>query len=195
MELELGLAPPNARPPAGERAGVFVVHGKRAYGEAFGASGGGGGKATLPLFVHDAEGGDDEGDSGGGGDCEMGNKRKRLVGWPPVKSAHWRGGGGGGGGGGGYVKVKMEGVPIGRKVDVSLLGSYAELLRTLDRMFPSAGAGADAEEAAAAAQPGQRRRRHPCMVTYEDGDGDWLLIGDVPWQTFVKSVKRLKILA
>ena len=42
------------------------------------------------------------------------------------------------GGGGGYVKVKMEGVAIGRKVDVSLHGSYQELLRTLERMFPSA---------------------------------------------------------
>ena len=40
--------------------------------------------------------------------------------------------------GGGYVKVKMEGVAIGRKVDVSLHGSYQELLRTLERMFPSA---------------------------------------------------------
>lgn len=42
------------------------------------------------------------------------------------------------GAGGGYVKVKMEGVAIGRKVDVSLHGSYQELLRTLERMFPSA---------------------------------------------------------
>jgi auxin-responsive protein IAA len=53
-----------------------------------------------------------------------------LVGWPPVKCAHRRSGGGG------YVKVKMEGVAIGRKVHVSLHGSYDALLRTLDRMFP-----------------------------------------------------------
>ncbi|KAL6606134.1 hypothetical protein ACP70R_041787 [Stipagrostis hirtigluma subsp. patula] len=190
MELELGLAPPNARPPAGERAGAgaFVVDGKRGFEDAFGAAG----KATLPLFVRDDAGGDD-GRGGGGDDGEMSNnKRKRLVGWPPVKSAHKRAGGGAAG----YVKVKMEGVAIGRKVDVSLHRSYDELLRTLDRMFPSAnpGAGADAEEEEVS-QHGQRRRRHPYVVTYEDGDGDWLLVGDVPWEAFAKSVKRLKILA
>jgi hypothetical protein len=29
----------------------------------------------------------------------------------------------------------------------------------------------------------ERRRRHPYVVTYEDGEGDWLLVGDdVPWE-------------
>lgn len=59
-------------------------------------------------------------------------RKKRLVGWPPVKCARRSGGGGG------YVKVKMEGVAIGRKVDVSLHGSFQDLLRTLRRMFPPA---------------------------------------------------------
>lgn len=53
------------------------------------------------------------------------------MGWPPVKCARRRSCGGG------YVKVKLEGVPIGRKVDVSIHGSYQELLRTLESMFPS----------------------------------------------------------
>ena len=90
-----------------------------------------------------------------------------------------------GGAGGGYVKVRMEGVAIGRKVDVPLHGSYEELLRTLARMFPSTnkGAGADAEGEAPATQDGERRRgHHPYLVTYEDGEGDWLLVGDVPWE-------------
>ncbi|XP_062228163.1 auxin-responsive protein IAA20-like isoform X1 [Phragmites australis] len=137
MELELGLALPNARPPAGEFVGLINsaagACGKRGFGEAFGA-----GKATLPLFVRDGEGSDGEGGGDGVVDCEMGSKRKKLVGWPPVKCAHKRSCGGGGG----YVKVKMEGVAIGRKVGVSLHGSYDELLRTLDRMFPSANQGA-----------------------------------------------------
>ncbi|XP_062228164.1 auxin-responsive protein IAA20-like isoform X2 [Phragmites australis] len=185
MELELGLALPNARPPAGEFVGLINsaagACGKRGFGEAFGA-----GKATLPLFVRDGEGSDGEGGGDGVVDCEMGSKRKKLVGWPPVKCAHKRSCGGGGG----YVKVKMEGVAIGRKVGVSLHGSYDELLRTLDRMFPSANQ--DAEEDVTRHD---RRRRHPYVVTYEDGEGDWLLVGDVPWEAFAKSVKRLKILA
>jgi len=32
------------------------------------------------------------------------------------------------------------------------------------------------------------------QLTYEDRDGDWMLVGDVPWEMFVGSVKRLKIM-
>jgi auxin-responsive protein IAA len=60
------------------------------------------------------------------------------VGWPPVKCLHRRRDGGCGGG---YVKVKMEGLAIGRKLDLSILGSYAELLDTLHLMFPSTNQG------------------------------------------------------
>ncbi|KAG6473099.1 hypothetical protein ZIOFF_067006 [Zingiber officinale] len=31
-------------------------------------------------------------------------------------------------------------------------------------------------------------------VTYEDEEGDWMLVGDVPWEAFIKSAKRLKII-
>jgi auxin-responsive protein IAA len=103
------------------------------------------------------------------------------VGWPPVKCLHRRRDGGCGGG---YVKVKMEGLAIGRKLDLSILGSYAELLDTLHLMFPSTNQ-EDGHD---------RRRRHPYAVTYEDGEGDWMQVGDVPWEAFAKSVKRLKIL-
>ncbi|WVZ82358.1 hypothetical protein U9M48_029626 [Paspalum notatum var. saurae] len=168
MELELGLALPTATPPR-------PPAGKRAFGDA---------KATLPLFFvrdeDDGGGGDDHGGGGGGGDHETSNNRKRrLVGWPPVKCAHRRRSVGR------YVKVSMEGVAIGRKVDVSLHGSYGDLLRTLRRMFlPYDCEGGDGGGGGG------------FVVTYEDGEGDWLLVGDdVPWEAFAKSVKRLKILA
>lgn len=80
-----------------------------------------------------------------------------MVGWPPINS--WRkkicrqnrrgcvvncvrvenGGCHTGAGGRGrnnmYVKVKMEGVGIARKVDLSLYHSYQALLQTLVGMF------------------------------------------------------------
>ncbi|XP_022883260.1 auxin-responsive protein IAA29-like isoform X2 [Olea europaea var. sylvestris] len=31
-------------------------------------------------------------------------------------------------------------------------------------------------------------------LTYQDKEGDWLLAGDMPWGTFIKSVQRLKLL-
>ncbi|KAK8623747.1 hypothetical protein V6N13_065110 [Hibiscus sabdariffa] len=30
--------------------------------------------------------------------------------------------------------------------------------------------------------------------TYEDKDGDWMLVGDVPWEMFITSCKRLRIM-
>lgn len=30
--------------------------------------------------------------------------------------------------------------------------------------------------------------------TYEDKDGDWMLVGDVPWNMFIVSCKRLRIM-
>lgn len=30
--------------------------------------------------------------------------------------------------------------------------------------------------------------------TYEDRDGDWMLVGDVPWEMFVTSCKRMRIM-
>jgi len=32
------------------------------------------------------------------------------------------------------------------------------------------------------------------VLTYEDKDGDWMLVGDVPWEMFVDSCKRLRIM-
>ncbi|GMI92648.1 indoleacetic acid-induced protein 16 [Hibiscus trionum] len=32
------------------------------------------------------------------------------------------------------------------------------------------------------------------VPTYEDKDGDWMLVGDVPWQMFVESCKRLRLM-
>ncbi|KAF7149163.1 hypothetical protein RHSIM_Rhsim03G0250500 [Rhododendron simsii] len=112
-----------------------------------------------------------------------------VVGWPPIKS--WRmklcqknnvyGGCGGGGGGGSnptLVKVKMEGVVITRKVDLSLHHSYQELKDTLVEMFVI---------------PGEENGE-AYNLTYQDREGDWLLAGDVPWSCFIESVQRLKLL-
>ncbi|KAF0901582.1 hypothetical protein E2562_003554 [Oryza meyeriana var. granulata] len=189
MELELGLGLPLPSPsPSPAVAGreldllnnVPVSCGKRGFAEALGGVKAGARAATALFERGDDDDGNGRGDANADG--EMGNKRRKLVGWPPVKCLHRRRDGVGGGG---YVKVKMEGVAIGRKLDLSILGSYAELLDTLHNMFPSTNQGQD---------DGHDRCRHPYAVTFEDGEGDWMLVGDVPWEAFSKSVKRLKIL-
>ncbi|XP_015081643.1 auxin-responsive protein IAA29-like [Solanum pennellii] len=122
-----------------------------------------------------------------------------VVGWPPINSLRKKlchhscrgamnyvtveNGGVGGGSGGGrgsiykYVKVKMEGVGIARKIDLSLFHSYNKLTDTLISMFGKSKEIGDVYK-----------------LTYQDKEGDWLLAGDVPWRTFVGSVQRLKLI-
>ncbi|KAK3026942.1 hypothetical protein RJ639_040348 [Escallonia herrerae] len=100
------------------------------------------------------------------------------------------------------VKVNMEGSPIGRKVDLLALdsdlrgrGGYIKLVSTLHHMFcccsstsPTAcftWAMSDQE------RPGTgllhsnescccRHRRR--VLAYQDKEGDWMMVGDVPWE-------------
>ncbi|XLS90272.1 hypothetical protein HN51_066280 [Arachis hypogaea] len=32
------------------------------------------------------------------------------------------------------------------------------------------------------------------VLTYEDKDGDWMFVGDVPWELFTDSCRRLRIM-
>ncbi|XP_020398672.1 auxin-responsive protein IAA4 isoform X2 [Zea mays] len=76
------------------------------------------------------------------------------------------------------VKVYMEGVAIGRKLDLLLLDGYDSLLAKLRHMFKASITFADAMEY-------HQRVPHekPAHVlTYEDRDGDWMMVGDVPWE-------------
>ncbi|KAF0933492.1 hypothetical protein E2562_018578 [Oryza meyeriana var. granulata] len=174
MELELGLAPPNAHGhlvvdelSSSSSSKPVSACGKRGLREAFQVET----ATTLPLF-------DD-------GSCCNIKRKKPVVGWPPVSSARRACGAN-------YVKVKKEGDAIGRKVDLALHSSYDELVATLARMFPTNDHQAEKEMA----NDDHDRRRDTVgpVVTYEDGDGDWMLVGDVPWDDFERSVKRLKIL-
>ncbi|CAO2162215.1 unnamed protein product [Urochloa humidicola] len=88
-----------------------------------------------------------------------------------------------------FVKVYMEGVPIGRKLDLLLLDGYDSLLAKLRHMFKTSITYADVMEYH------QRipREKAEHVLTYEDQDGDWMMVGDVPWELFVASVKKLRI--
>ncbi|KAM0924626.1 hypothetical protein ACQ4PT_004596 [Festuca glaucescens] len=85
------------------------------------------------------------------------------------------------GGGGLYVKVSMDGAPYLRKVDLRSYGGYGELRAALDKLF---GCFSSPDTGAA----GQ------FAVAYEDKDGDLMLAGDVPWDMFTSSCKRLRVM-
>ncbi|KAL6850001.1 hypothetical protein ACP4OV_020628 [Aristida adscensionis] len=88
-----------------------------------------------------------------------------------------------------FVKVYMEGVPIGRKLDLLLLDGYGSLLVKLCHMFKTTITYAEVLEY-------HQRLPHEKaahVLTYEDQEGDWMMVGDVPWEFFLTSVKKLRI--
>lgn len=86
-----------------------------------------------------------------------------------------------------FVKVNMDGVPIGRKVELKEDGSYADLSATVDKLFRSLLA---AQRDAAAAPDAIAGGEY--TLVYEDDEGDRMLVGDVPWQMFIVTAKRLR---
>ncbi|XP_004508067.1 auxin-responsive protein IAA31 [Cicer arietinum] len=83
-----------------------------------------------------------------------------------------------------FVKVYMEGIPIGRKLNLLAHHSYDGLVKALCHMFRTI-------ILCPNSQPLNPRNFH--VLTYEDQEGDWMMVGDVPWEMFLSSVKRLKI--
>ncbi|MED6192581.1 Auxin-induced protein 22E [Stylosanthes scabra] len=83
-----------------------------------------------------------------------------------------------------YVKVSMAGAPYLRKIDLKLYNSYSQLLNALQNLFKCT-FGQFSER--------QGYNGSEFAPTYEDKDGDWMLLGDVPWDMFTTSCKRLKI--
>jgi len=84
-----------------------------------------------------------------------------------------------------YVKVSMDGAPYLRKIDLKLYQSYEELLQVLENMFKVC-IGEYSEK--------DGYNGSDYVPTYEDKDGDWMLIGDVPMEMFTLSCKRLRIM-
>ncbi|CAA0828275.1 Auxin-responsive protein IAA4 [Striga hermonthica] len=113
--------------------------------------------------------------------------KAQIVGWPPVKSYRknnvqakkseneW----------GMFVKVSVDGAPFLRKIDLKLYTGYAELLEALEAMFKlTIGEYSERE--------GYKGSEY--APAYEDKDGDLMLVGDVPWEMFMSSCKRLRIM-
>ncbi|XP_047083008.1 auxin-responsive protein IAA10-like [Lolium rigidum] len=92
----------------------------------------------------------------------------------------------------GWVKVNMDGEVIGRKVDLNAHRSYKTLALALEIMFSKPSAGLCAPSSTKS--PRLLDNSSEYQLTYEDRDGDWMLVGDVPWEMFVGSVKRLRIM-
>ncbi|TVU46058.1 hypothetical protein EJB05_05576, partial [Eragrostis curvula] len=126
---------------------------------------------------------------------------KHAVGWPPVRSFRKNiqsSQKGAGAGAAALVKVSMDGAPYLRKVDLRMYGSYHDLSKALEKMFSSftiAGScGSQGMKGMNETKLADLLSGSEYVPTYEDKDGDWMLVGDVPWEMFVESCKRLRLM-
>jgi auxin-responsive protein IAA len=99
-----------------------------------------------------------------------------------------------------YVKVSMDGAPYLRKVDLGTYSTYQELSSALEKMFSCFTLGQCGSHGAAGKEKFSESKLRDLLhgseyvLTFEDKDGDWMLVGDVPWEMFIYSCKRLKIM-
>ncbi|XP_024005489.1 auxin response factor 9 isoform X2 [Eutrema salsugineum] len=76
------------------------------------------------------------------------------------------------------TKVQMQGVPVGRAVDLTVLSGYSELIDDLEKLF-------DIKD--------ELRSRSQWEIVFTDDEGDMMLVGDDPWPEFCNMVKRIFI--
>ncbi|KAI7752819.1 hypothetical protein M8C21_010899 [Ambrosia artemisiifolia] len=76
------------------------------------------------------------------------------------------------------TKVQMQGVAVGRAVDLTVLKGYDELIDELEEMFEI---------------KGLLKPRNEYEIVFTDDEGDMMLMGDDPWQEFCNMVKRIMI--
>lgn len=97
-----------------------------------------------------------------------------------------------------FVKINMNGVPIGRKVDLNAYDSYEKLSTAVDELFrgllaaqkDTSSGNQEQEKAITGLLDGSGEY----TLVYEDNEGDRMLVGDVPWHMFVSTVKRLRVI-
>ncbi|XP_022980783.1 auxin-responsive protein IAA14-like [Cucurbita maxima] len=126
--------------------------------------------------------------------------KAQAVGWPPVRSyrKNVMAQKNSDGGSAMFVKVCMDGAPYLRKVDLKMYKSYQELSNALAKMFSSFTMAGDYGAQGMIDFINESKlmdllNSSEYVPTYEDKDGDWMLVGDVPWEMFVDSCKRLRI--
>ncbi|KAG9132723.1 hypothetical protein Leryth_014001 [Lithospermum erythrorhizon] len=115
--------------------------------------------------------------------------KAQVVGWPPVRSFRknvMAQKGNTEESAATFVKVSMDGAPYLRKVDLKMYKTYQELADALAKMFSSFTMGNYGSEGMIDFMNKSKLmdllNNSEYVPTYEDKDGDWMLVGDVPWE-------------
>ncbi|KAL2551031.1 Auxin response factor 9 [Forsythia ovata] len=76
------------------------------------------------------------------------------------------------------TKVQMQGVAVGRAVDLTALKGYVDLISELEEIFEI---------------KGELHPRNKWEIVFTDDEGDMMLMGDDPWPEFCNMVRRILI--
>lgn len=76
------------------------------------------------------------------------------------------------------TKVQMQGVAVGRAVDLTILEGYDQLIDELEALFDIKGG---------------LRPRDKWEIVFTDDEGDMMLVGDDPWHEFCNMAKKIYI--
>ncbi|CAM8962563.1 unnamed protein product [Rhodiola kirilowii] len=140
-------------------------------------------------------------DAGNRGREASSPSKAQLVGWPPIRSYRKNNlqvKKSEGEIGGLFVKVSMDGAPYLRKIDLKLYNTYAELLKGLQEMFKFT-IGKKLREFTPSLSEIKAVKfnlmlRIGFIFRRVFGEGDWMLVGDVPWEMFMSTCKRLRVM-
>ncbi|XP_009611797.1 auxin-responsive protein IAA14 [Nicotiana tabacum] len=209
-ELCLGLPGGEVRAAIADQNNIDSINKKRGFSETV--------DLKLNLQSNDSSGLDLKKDKMKNPSKETCNKdsakppaKAQVVGWPPVRSfrknimaqkgssiCEESENSKGGSSSAAFVKVSMDGAPYLRKVDLKMYKSYQQLSDALAKMFSSFTMGNYGAQGMIDFMNERKLmdllNSSDYVPTYEDKDGDWMLVGDVPWQMFVDSCKRLRIM-
>ncbi|KAE9598042.1 putative transcription factor ARF family [Lupinus albus] len=78
------------------------------------------------------------------------------------------------------TKVKMQGVAVGRAVDLTMLNGYDDLIDELEKLFDI---------------KGELHSQNKWVITYTDDENDMMQVGDDRWPEFCIIVKRIFIIS
>lgn len=117
--------------------------------------------------------------------------KAQVVGWPPVRSFRKKilavqKSSSEENGNAAFAKVSMDGAPYLRKVDLKTYKSYPQLCDALCKMFSSFTFGNCGSQGIIDFMNESKLmdllNGSDYVPSYQDKDGDWMLVGDVPWE-------------
>ncbi|CAN6350424.1 unnamed protein product [Urochloa humidicola] len=100
------------------------------------------------------------------------------------------------------VKINMDGIPIGRKIDIAAYDNYQKLSSAVEELFSGF---LEAQKDLYCSDSGEQGPEEKIFsglldgtgeytLVYEDNGGSRTPVGDLPWNVFVSTTKRLRVM-